>query len=208
MMRVWNEKNGMICKTGKDRMKKIIWLFGKRCELNDIKNRLNDRCTEDIESLTKICLSYATCAGTDTFFTSKQFDAIFDMIKRFDIMIEFICGFIRDIIEKDETIYIDGLAIDDACEYTYIINGKEFETKGDVLEYIGTISDLEFNSLVKAAVYGLMKSDMDYADVAEMLTPKTYDGTTLIMKYLEQAEVDDAYDINLEIDTIRVKRRE
>lgn len=202
------EKKIVLCGEN-DKMKKIIWLFGKRCELNDIKNRLNDRCTEDIESLTKICLSYATCAGTDTFFTSKQFDAIFDMIKRFDIMIEFIYGFIRDIIEQDKTIQVDDLAITDAYGYTYIINDKEFETKGDVLEYIGTISDLEFNSLVKAAVYGLMKSDMmDYADVAEMLTPKTYDGTTLIMKYLEQAEIDDAYDLNPEIDIIRVKRRE
>ena len=123
-------------------------------------------------------------------------------------MIEFIYGFIRDIIEQDKTIQVDDLAITDEYGYTYIINDKEFETKSDVLEYIGTISDLEFNSLVKAAVYGLMKGDMDYADVAEMLTPKTYDGTTLIMKYLEQAEIDDAYDINLEIDIIRVKRRE
>ena len=200
------EKKIVLCGEN-DRMKKIIWLFGKRCELDDIKNCLNDRCTEDVESLAK-CLSYEICAGTDTFFTAKQYDAIFDMIKRFGIMIEFIYGFIRDTIEQDKTIYIDGLAITDACKYTYIINDKEFETKNDVLEYIGTISDLEFNSLVKAAVYGLMKSDMDYADVAEMLTPKTYDGTTLIMKYLEQAEIDDAYDINLEIDIIRVKRRE
>ena len=190
-------------------MKKTIWLFGKRCRLDDIKNCLNDRCTEDVESLAKTCLSCAICTRTDAFLTSKQFDAVFDMIKRFDIMIEFIYGFIKDTIEQDKTIYIDGLAIDDACEYTYIINGKEFETKNDVLEYIGTINDLEFNSLVKAAVYGLMKSDMiDYADVAEMLTPKTYDGVTLIMKYIEQAEIDDAYDINLEIDIIRVKRRE
>ena len=191
-----------------DRMKKIIWLFGKRCELDDIKKCLDDRCTKDVESLAEKCLSYAICARTDIFLTAKQFDAVFDMIKRFDIMIEFICGYIRDIIEQDETIYIDGLAIEDAYEYTYIVNNKEFKTKDDVLEYIGTISDIEFNSLVKAAVYGLMKSDMDYADVAEMLTPKTYDGTTLIMKYLEQAEVDDARDINLEIDIIRVKRRE
>ena len=191
-----------------DRMKKIIWLFGKRCGLDDIKNYLNDRCTKDVESLAEKCLSYAICARTDIFLTAKQFDAVFDMIKRFDIMIEFICGYIRDIIEQDETIYIDGLAIEDAYEYTYIVNNKEFKTKDDVLEYIGTISDIEFNSLVKAAVYGLMKSDMDYADVAEMLTPKTYDGTTLIMKYLEQEEVDDARDINLEIDIIRVKRRE
>ena len=189
-------------------MKKIIWLFGKRCELDDIKNCLNDHCTEDVESLAKTCLSCAICTRTDAFLTSKQFDAVFDMIKRFDIMIEFIYGFIRDTIEQDETIQVDDLAITDACKYTYIINDKEFETKSDVIEYIGTISDLEFNSLVKAAVYGLMKSDMDYADVAEMLTPNTYDGTTLIMKYLEQAEVDDAYDINLEIDIIRVKRRE
>ena len=190
-------------------MKKTIWLFGKRCGLDDIKNCLNDRCTEDVESLAKTCLSCATCTRTDAFLTSKQFDAVFDMIKRFDIMIEFIYGFIRDTIEQDETIQVDDLAIIDAYEYTYIINDKEFETKGDVLGYIGTISDLEFNSLVKAAVYGLMKSDMmDYADVAEMLTPKTYDGVTLIMKYLEQAEIDDAYDLNPEIDTIRVKRRE
>ena len=189
-------------------MKKTIWLFGKRCGLDDIKKCLNDRCTEDVESLAKR-LSYEIGARIDTFLTAKQFDAIFDMIKRFDIMIEFIYGFIKDTIEQDKTIYIDGLAIDDTCEYTYIINDKEFETKNDVLEYIGTISDLEFNSLVKAAVYGLMKSDMmDYADVAEMLTPKTYDGTTLIMKYLEQAEIDDAYDLNPEIDIIRVKRRE
>ena len=200
------EKKIVLCRED-DRMKKTIWLFGKRCELDDIKNCLNDRCTEDVESLAKR-LSYEIGARTDIFLTAKQFDAIFDMIKRFDIMIEFIYGFIKDTIEQDKTIYIDGLAIDDAYGYTYIINDKEFETKNDVLEYIGTISDLEFNSLVKAAVYGLMKSDMDYADVAEMLTPKTYDGTTLIMKYLEQAEVDDAYDINLEIDTIRVKRRE
>ena len=198
----------MICKTGKDRMKKTIWLFGKRCRLDDIKNCLNDRCTEDVESLAKTCLSCAICTRTDAFLTSKQFDAVFDMIKRFDIMIEFIYGFIRDVIEQDETIQVDDLAITDEYGYTYIINDKEFETKGDVLEYIGTISDLEFNSLVKAAVYGLMKGDMDYADVAEMLTPKTYDGTTLIMKYLEQAEIDDAYDLNLEIDIIRVKRRE
>lgn len=197
----------MIYRIRKDRMKKTIWLFGKRCELDDIKNCLNDHCTEDVESLAKTCLSCATCTRTDIF-TAKQFDAVFDMIKRFDIMIEFIYGFIRDIIEQDKTIQVDDLAITDEYGYTYIINGKEFETKGDVLEYIGTISDLEFNSLVKAAVYGLMKSDMDYADVAEMLTPKTYDGTTLIMKYLEQAEIDDAYDINLEIDIIRVKRRE
>ena len=190
-------------------MKKIIWLFGKRCELDNIKNCLNDHCTEDVESLAKTCLSCAICTRTDAFLTSKQFDAVFDMIKRFDIMIEFIYGFIRDIIEQDETIQVDDLAITDAYGYTYIINDKEFETKSDVLEYIGTISDLEFNSLVKAAVYGLMKSDMmDYADVAEMLTPKTYDGTTLIMKYLEQAEIDDAYDLNPEIDIIRVKRRE
>ena len=189
-------------------MKKTIWLFGKRCKLDDIKNCLNDRCTEDVESLVKTCLSCAICTRTDAFLTSKQFDAAFDMIKRFDIMIEFIYGFIRDTIEQDKTIQVDDLAITDEYGYTYIINDKEFETKNDVLEYIGTISDLEFNSLVKAAVYGLMKSDMDYADVAEMLTPKTYDGTTLIMKYLEQAEIDDAYDINLEIDIIRVKRRE
>ena len=201
------EKKIVLCREN-DRMKKIIWLFGKRCELDNIKNCLNDHCTEDIESLTKTCLSCAICTRTDAFLTSKQFDAVFDMIKRFDIMIEFIYGFIRDVIEQDETIQVDDLAITDAYGYTYIINDKEFETKGDVLEYIGTISDLEFNSLVKAAVYGLMKGDMDYADVAEMLTPKTYDGTTLIMKYLEQAEIDDAYDINLEIDIIRVKRRE
>ena len=190
-------------------MKKTIWLFGKRCRLEDIKNCLNDHCTEDVESLAKTCLSCATCARTDAFLTTKQFDAVFDMIKRFDIMIEFIYGYIRDTIEQDKTIQVDDLAITDAYEYTYIINDKEFETKGDVLGYIGTISDLEFNSLVKAAVYGLMKSDMmDYADVAEMLTPKTYDGVTLIMKYLEQAEIDDAYDLNPEIDIIRVKRRE
>ena len=201
------EKKIVLCKEN-DRMKKTIWLFGKRCGLDDIKKCLNDRCTEDVESLAKTCLSCAICTKTDAFLTSKQFDAVFDMIKRFDIMIEFIYGFIRDTIEQDETIQVDDLAITDAYGYTYIINDKEFETKGDVLEYIGTISDLEFNSLVKAAVYGLMKSDMDYADVAEMLTPKTYDGTTLIMKYLEQAEIDDAYDINLEIDIIRVKRRE
>ena len=198
----------MICKTGKDRMKKTIWLFGKRCGLDDIKNCLNDHCTEDVESLAKTCLSCAICTRTDTFLTSKQFDDVFDMIKRFDIMIEFIYGFIRDIIEQDKKLQVNDLAITDEYGYTYIINDKEFETKGDVLEYIGTISDLEFNSLVKAAVYGLMKGGMDYADVAEMLTPKTYDGTTLIMKYLEQAEIDDAYDINLEIDIIRVKRRE
>lgn len=190
-------------------MKKTIWLFGKSCRLDDIKNCLNDRCTEDVESLAKTCLSCAICTRTDAFLTGKQFDDVFDMIKRFDIMIEFIYGFIRDIIEQDKTIQVDDLAITDAYEYTYIINDKEFETKGDVLGYIGTISDLEFNSLVKAAVYGLMKSDMmDYADVAEMLTPKTYDGVTLIMKYLEQAEIDDAYDLNPEIDIIRVKRRE
>ena len=198
----------MICKTGKDRMKKTILLFGKRCGLDDIKNCLNDHCTEDVESLAKTCLSCAICTRTDTFLTSKQFDDVFDMIKRFDIMIEFIYGFIRDIIEQDKKLQVNDLAITDEYGYTYIINDKEFETKGDVLEYIGTISDLEFNSLVKAAVYGLMKGGMDYADVAEMLTPKTYDGTTLIMKYLEQAEIDDAYDINLEIDIIRVKRRE
>ena len=201
------EKKIVLCREN-DRMKKTIWLFGKRCELDNIKNCLNDRCTEDVESLVKTCLSCAICTRTDAFLTSKQFDAAFDMIKRFDIMIEFIYGFIRDTIEQDKTIQVDDLAITDEYGYTYIINDKEFETKGDVLEYIGTISDLEFNSLVKAAVYGLMKSDMDYADVAEMLTPKTYDGTTLIMKYLEQAEIDDAYDINLEIDIIRVKRRE
>ena len=189
-------------------MKKTIWLFGKRCRLDDIKNYLNDRCTEDVESLAKNCLSYAMCSRTDIF-TIEQSDAVFDMIKRFDIMIEFIYGFISDIIEQDKTIHINDLAITNAYEYTYIINGKEFETRDDVLGYIGTISDPEFNSLVKAAVYGLMKSDMmDYADVAEMLTPKTYDGVTLIMKYLEQAEIDDARDINLEIDIIRVKRRE
>ena len=198
----------MICKTGKDRMKKTIWLFGKRCGLDDIKNCLNDHCTEDVESLAKTCLSCAICTRTDAFLTSKQFDDVFDMIKRFDIMIEFIYGFIRDIIEQDKKLQVNDLAITDEYGYTYIINDKEFETKSDVLEYIGTISDLEFNSLVKAAVYGLMKGGMDYADVAEMLTPKTYDGTTLIMKYLEQAEIDDAYDINLEIDIIRVKRRE
>lgn len=188
-------------------MKKIIWLFGKRCELDDIKNCLNDRCTEDVESLAK-CLSYEICARTYTFLTAKQFDAVFDIIKRFDITIEFIYGFIRDTIEQDKTIRIGDLAIIDAYEYTYIVNDEEFETKEDVLEYIGTISDLEFNLLVKAAVYGLMKSDMNCIDVAEMLTPKTYDGKTLIMKYLEQAEIDDAHDNNLEINSIHVKRKE
>ena len=188
-------------------MKKTIWLFGKRHGLDDIKNCLNDHCTEDVESLAKNCLSYAMCSRTDIF-TIEQSDAIFDMIKRFDIMIEFIYGFISDIIEQDKTIHINDLAITDAYEYTYIINGKEFETRDDVLGYIGTISDPEFNSLVKAAVYGLMRSDMNYADIAEMLTPKTYNSILLIMKYLEQAEIDDARDINLEIDIIRVKRRE
>ena len=197
----------MICKTGKDRMKKTIWLFGKRHGLDDIKNCLNDHCTEDVESLAKNCLSYAMCSRTDVF-TIEQSDAVFDMIKRFDIMIEFIYGFISDIIEQDKTIHINDLAITNAYEYTYIINGKEFETRDDVLGYIGTISDPEFNSLVKAAVYGLMRSDMNYADIAEMLTPKTYNSILLIMKYLEQAEIDDARDINLEIDIIRVKRRE
>lgn len=197
----------MICKTGKDRMKKTIWLFGKRCRLDDIKKCLDDHCTEDIESLAKNCLLYAICARTDIH-TTEQFDAVFDMIKRFDIMIEFIYGFIKNIIEQDKTIYIDDLAINDAYEYTYIVNNEEFETKDDVLEYIGTISDLEFNLLVKAAVYGLMKSDMDFIDIAEMLTPKTYDGKTLIMRYLEQAEIDDAYDNNLEINSIHVKRKE
>lgn len=196
----------MICKTGKDRMKKAIWLFGKRYGLDDVKKCLNDHCTEDVESLAKNCLLYAMCSRTDIF-TIEQSDAVFDMIKRFDIMIEFIYGFISDIIEQDKTIHINDLAITDAYEYTYIINGKEFETRDDVLEYIGTISDLEFNLLVKAAVYGLMKSDMNYADIAEMLTPKTYNSILLIMKYLEQAEIDDARDINLEIDNIRVKRR-
>lgn len=188
-------------------MKKTIWLFGKRCRLEDIKNYLDDRYTEDIESLAKNCLSYAISARTDIY-TTEQFDAVFDMIKRFNIMIEFIYGFIKDIIEQDKTIYFDGLAITDAYEYTYIINNEEFETKDDVLEYIRTISDLEFNLLVKAAVYGLMKSDMDCIDVAEMLTPETYDGTTLIMEYLEQAKVDDAHDNNLEINSIHVKRKE
>ena len=197
----------MICKTGKDRMKKTIWLFGKRCRLDDVKKCLNDRYKKDIESLAKNCLVHAMCARTDIY-TTGQLDAAFVIIKRFNIMIEFIYEFIRDIIEQDKTIYIDGLAIDDAYEYTYIVNDEEFETKDDVLEYIGTISDLEFNLLVKAAVYGLMKSDMDFIDIAEMLTPKTYDGKTLIMGYLEQAEIDDAYDNNLEIDIIRVKRRE
>ena len=197
----------MICKTGKDRMKKTIWLFGKRCRLDDVKKCLNDRYKKDIESLAKNCLVHAMCARTDIY-TTEQLDAAFDMIKRFNIMIEFIYEFIKDIIEQDKTIYIDGLAINDAYEYTYIVNNEEFETKDDVLEYIGTISDLEFNLLVKAAVYGLMKSDMDFIDIAEMLTPKTYDGKTLIMGYLEQAEIDDAYDNNLEIDIIRVKRRE
>ena len=196
----------MICKTGKDRMKKTIWLFGKRCKLDDIKKCLEDRYTKDIEILAKNCLIYAMSARTDIH-TTGQLDAAFDIIKRFNIMIEFIYEFIKDIIEQDKTIYIDGLAIDDAYEYTYIVNDEEFETKDDVLEYIGTISDLEFNLLVKAAVYGLMKSDMNYADIAEMLTPKTYNSILLIMKYLEQAEIDDARDINLEIDIIRVKRR-
>ena len=196
----------MICKTGKDRMKKTIWLFGKRCKLDDIKNCLNDHCAEDIETLAKNCLLYAVCSRTDIL-TIEQSDAIFDMIKSFDIMIEFIYGFISDIIEQNKTIHINDLAITNAYEYTYIINGKEFETRDDVLKYIGTISDPEFNSLVKAAVYGLMKSDMNYADIAEMLTPKTYNSILLIMKYLEQAEIDDARDINLEIDIIRVKRR-
>ena len=197
----------MICKTGKDRMKKTIWLFGKRHGLDDIKNCLDDRYTEDVESLAKNCLSYAISARTDIY-TTEQFDAVFDMIKRFNIMIEFIYGFIKDIIEQDKTIHINDLAITDAYEYTYIINDEEFETKDDVLEYIRTISDLEFNLLVKAAVYGLMKSDMDCIDVAEMLTPETYDGTTLIMEYLEQAEIDDAHDNNLEINSIHVKRKE
>lgn len=197
----------MICKIGKDRMKKTIWLFGKICKLDDVKKCLNDRYTEDIELLTINCLSYAMCARTDTY-TTEQFNAVFDMIKRFDIMIEFIYGFIRDIIEQDKTIHIDGLVITDEYEYTYIVNDEEFETKDDVLEYIGTISDLEFNLLVKAAVYGLMKSSMDCIDVAEMLTPKTYDGTKLIMEYLEQAEIDDTYDNNLEINSIHVKRKE
>ena len=197
----------MICKTGKDRMKKTIWLFGKRYKLDDVKKCLNDHCTEDVESLAKNCLLYAMCSRTYTFLTAKQYDAVFDIMKRFNIMIEFIYGFIRDTIEQDKTIRIGGLDIIDAYEYTYIINGKEFETRDDVLEYIGTIGDLEFNSLVKAAVYGLMKSDMNYADIAEMLTPKTYNSILLIMKYLEQAEIDDARDINLEIDIIRVKRR-
>lgn len=188
-------------------MKKTIWLFGKRCKLDDVKNCLNDRCTEDVESLVKR-LSYEISARIDIFLTAKQFDAIFDMIKRFDIMIEFIYGFIKDTIEQDKTIYIDGLAIDDAYEYTYIVNYKEFETKDDVLKYIKTMDADEFNLLVKAAVYGLMKSDMDCIDVADMLTPETYDGKTLIMEYLEQAEVDDAHDNNLEIGTLRVKRRE
>lgn len=186
-------------------MKKTIWLFGEKCKLDDIKNCLDDHCTEDVESLAKDCLLYAMCSDI---FTIEQSDTVFDMIKRFNIMIEFIYGFIRDIIEQDKTIRIGGLDITDAYEYTYIINDEEFETKDDVLEYIGTISDLEFNSLVKAAVYGLMKSDMDCIDVAEMLTPKTYDGTTLIMEYLEQAEVDDTHDNNLEIDVIHVKRKE
>ena len=187
-------------------MKKTIWLFGKRCKLDDIKKCLEDRYTKDIEILAKNCLIYAMCSRTDIF-TIEQSDAVFDMIKRFDIMIEFIYGFINDIIEQDKTIHINDLAITDAYEYTYIVNDEEFETKDDVLEYIGTISDTEFNSLVKAAVYGLMKSDMNYADIAEMLTPKTYNSILLIMKYLEQAEIDDARDINLEIDIIRVKRR-
>lgn len=197
----------MIVRREDDRVKKIIWIFSTRCGLNDAKCCLENCYTEDIESLANRCLSYAMCARTDTF-TTEQFNAVFDMIKRFDIMIEFIYGFIRDIIEQDKTIYIDGLTITDAYEYTYIINGKEFETKDDVLKYIRTMDADEFNSLVKAAVYGLMKSDMDYADVAEMLTPDTYDGILLIMKYLEQAEIDDACDNNLEIDTIHVKRRE
>lgn len=197
----------MICKTGKDRMKKTIWLFGKRYGLDDVKKCLDDRYTEDIEILAKNCLIYAMSARTDIH-TTGQLDAAFDIIKRFNIMIEFIYEFIRDIIEQDKTIYIDGLVIDDAYEYTYIVNDEEFETKDDVLEYIGTISDLEFNLLVKAAVYGLMKSDMDFIDIAEMLTPKTYDGKTLIMEYLEQAEVDDAHNNNLEINLIHVKRKE
>lgn len=197
----------MICKTGKDRMKKTIWLFGKRCRLDDVKKCLNDHCTEDVESLAK-CLSYEICARTYTFLTAKQYDAVFDIMKRFNIMTEFIYGFIRDIIEQDKTIRIGGLDIIDAYEYTYIVNNEEFETKEDVLEYIGTISDPEFNLLVKAAVYGLMKSDMDCIDVADMLTPETYDGKTLIMEYLEQAEVDDAHDNNLEINSIHVKRKE
>lgn len=188
-------------------MKKTIWLFGKRCRLDDVKKCLNDRYKKDIESLAKNCLVHAMCARTDIY-TTEQLDAAFDMIKRFNIMIEFIYEFIKDIIEQDKTIYIDGLAINDAYEYTYIVNNEEFETKDDVLEYIGTISDLEFNLLVKAAVYGLMKSDMDFIDIAEMLTPKTYDGKALIMGYLEQAEIDDAYDNNLEINSIHVKRKE
>lgn len=204
----------MICKTGKDRMKKTIWLFGKRCKLDDVKNCLDDRCTKDIESLTINCLSYEMYVRTNIYTTEQfdavreQFDAVFDIIMKFNIMIEFIYGFIRDIIEQDKTIHIDGLAITDAYEYTYIVNDEEFETKDDVLEYIGTISDLEFNLLVKAAVYGLMKSNMDCIDIADMLTPKTYDGKTLIMEYLEQAEIDDAHGNNLEINSIHVKRKE
>lgn len=197
----------MICKTGKDRMKKAIWLFGKKCRLDDVKKCLDDHCTEDVESLAK-CLSYEICARTYTFLTAKQYDAVFDIMKRFNIMIEFIYGFIRDTIEQDKTIRIGGLVITDEYEYTYIVNNEEFETKDDVLEYIGTISDPEFNLLVEAAVYGLMKSDMDCIDVAEMLTPKKYDGTKLIMEYLKQAEIDDTYDNNLEISSIYVKRKE
>lgn len=197
----------MICKTGKDRMKKTIWLFGKRCRLDDVKKCLDDHYIEDVEILAKNCLLYAMSERTDTF-TTEQFDAVFEMIMRFNIMIEFIHGFINDVIEQDKTIRIGGLDITDAYEYTYIVNDEEFETKDDVLEYIGTISDLEFNLLVKAAVYGLMKSDMSCIDVAEMLTPETYDGKTLIMEYLEQAEVDDAHDNNLEINIIHVKRKE
>lgn len=196
----------MIVRRESDRMKKTIWLFGIRCVLNDVKLYLDNCCTENIESLAGNCLSYTMCARTETF-TTEQFNVIFDTIKKFDIMIEFIYGFIKDIIEQDKTIRINGLAITDTYEYTYIINGKEFE-KDNVLEYIGKMNNFEFNSLVKAAVYGLMKSSMDCGDIAEMLTPDTYDGILLIMKYLEQAEIDDACDNNLEIDAIRVKRKE
>lgn len=35
-------------------MKKTIWLFGKRCGLDDIKKCLEDRYTEDIEILAKM----------------------------------------------------------------------------------------------------------------------------------------------------------
>lgn len=180
-------------------MTRVIEIFGKVCEFDELPDVLKTLDAERTSELLGACAILIT----DYMHCNAPLAGVIEQIGLSD---EFIIATIKVLLNDTRDYWGFGIEIYTAHKYRYTIMGKEcYAIDESVDAILKSLSAEDLYTVVRDCIRE-MRLNIDCDEFVDMIMPDKFDPRLIVVKYLEEATKRDRHGRSMKIDSIRVER--